>query len=303
MIDIRRILCPVDFSDCSRRALEHAIAIATWYESTVTLLHVCAHIPISAYATVASMVPQSLVSGEHQNDVLQALKRFSTTVEGTGVPFEFALGDGDVAGEIVSGAAARRSDLIVMGTHGRSGFERFMLGSVTEKALRKAGCPMLTVPPRVADSAPRAVFRRILCAVDFSDCSMRALEYATSLAQESNSTLTVLHVVEPLPVTAVDGHEIVLGDYTMKDYLAAVEEGKTNLGKAIPDRVRDFCQIETIQAVGKPYREILRVAEENASDAIVIGVHGRGRVDLFFFGSTAQHVVRQAACPVLTMRT
>ena len=306
MIDIRRILCPVDFSDCSRRALDHAVTIAGWYESTVTLLHVCAPVPISAYATVAPMMPPTLVSGENRNDVLEAMKRFSATVDGTAVPLAFELGEGDAANEIVSSAATASSDLIVMGTHGRSGFERLILGSVTEKVLRKAASPVLTVPPRVGDatSPPHATFKRILCAVDFSECSMRALDYAMSLAQESNSALTVLHVIEPLPATAFDGHEVVLADYTLRDYLATAEkEGKTNLAKAIPDRARDFCQIETMQTVGKPYREILRVAAENASDVIVIGVHGRGVVDLFFFGSTAQHVVRQAACPVLTMRT
>ncbi|HEY1304277.1 MAG TPA: universal stress protein [Vicinamibacterales bacterium] len=306
MIDIRRILCPVDFSDCSRRALDHAVAIAKWYESTLTLLHVCAPVPISAYATVAPMMPPTLVSGQNQNEVLEALKRFPTTADGTGVPLEFALGEGDAAGEIVSTAAAGTSDLIVMGTHGRSGFERLMLGSVTEKVLRKAGSPVLTVPPRAADvaSPPPATFKRILCALDFSDCSMRALDYAMSLAQESNSTLTVLHVIEPLPAAAIDGHEVAAGDYTITDYLAAAEEeGRAHLARTIPPRVREFCQVETVQCVGTPYREILRVAEEEASDAIVIGVHGRGAVDLFFFGSTAQQVVRQAACPVLTMRT
>lgn len=306
MIDIRRILCPVDFSDCSRRALDHAVAVARWYESTVTLLHVCAPVPISAYATVAPMMPPTLVSGENRNDVLEAMKRFAATVDGPAVPFAFELGEGDAASEIVANTATANSDLIVMGTHGRSAFERLILGSVTEKVLRKVGSPVLTVPPRVTDATapPRATFKRILCAVDFSDCSMRALDYAMSLAQESNSSLSVLHVIEPMPATAFDGHEVVLADYTMRDYLAAAEkEGKTNLAKAIPDRAREFCQIETVQTVGKPYREILRVAEEHASDLIVIGIHGRGIVDRFFFGSTTQHVVRQAACPVLTMRT
>src|SRR5690242_9776298 len=180
MIDIRRILCPVDFSDCSRRALDHAAAIAQWYQSTVTLLHVSAPVPISAYATVAPMMPPTLVSGENRNDVLETMKRFATAVDGTGVPLTFEFGEGDAANEIVSGAATGKTDLIVMGTHGRSGFERLVLGSVAEKVLRKAGSPVLTVPPRVADTAapPHAIFKRILCAVDFSDCSMRALDYA-----------------------------------------------------------------------------------------------------------------------------
>jgi nucleotide-binding universal stress UspA family protein len=203
-------------------------------------------------------------------------------------------------------AMASHSDLIVMGTHGRSGLERFMLGSITEKVLRHAGCPVLTVPPRVADAVPfpPVIFKRIVCAVDFSDCSMRALDYAMSLAQEANAQLTVLHVVEPLPDILTDGSETALGRPELIHEMAAAAEteGRARLEKAVPDPVRSFCQVETVQTVGKPYQEILKLAAAQASDLIVIGVHGRSAADLVLFGSTAQHVVRQAACPVLTLR-
>jgi nucleotide-binding universal stress UspA family protein len=307
MIEIRRILCPVDFSDCSRHALSHAIAIAKWYEATVAMFYVCVPVPISAYATVASMMPSSLVGGENQNQVLDAMKTLAATVAGTAVPLELAIGEGHAAKEIVARAAEGQSDLIVMGTHGRTGFERLILGSVTERVLRTAGCPVLTVPPKAGDAAPDTpvVFKRIVCAIDFSDCSMRALDYAMSLAQESSATLTVLHVIEPLPETPIHGDEMVLSGFkTVKDYItAAEEEGRALLDRAVPDGVRDYCQVETVQRIGKPYRELLRLAATEASDLIVLGVHGRSSADLLFFGSTAQHVVREAACPVLTIRT
>jgi len=235
------------------------------------------------------------------------MKTFATMEAGASVPLEFAIGDGNAATEILAKANELRSDLVVLGTHGRSGFERLMLGSVTEKVLRKAGRPVLSVPPRAAGTVPVSplVFKRIVCAIDFSECSMRALDYAMSLAQESNSRLTVLHVIEPLPNLPGDGHETILGGLkTLKDYVAAAEEeARALLKNAVPDRVREYCQVETMHTVGKPYREILRVAGTEASDLIVIGVHGRGVADLLFFGSTAQHVVRGASCPVLTLRT
>jgi nucleotide-binding universal stress UspA family protein len=305
MIQIQRILCPVDFSDCSRRALDHAIALAKWYDATVTAFYVCAPVPISAYATVAPMMPSSLVGGENQNDVRHALETFAN-VDVTSPPVALEIGEGDAAKEIVAKAASAHSDLIVLGTHGRSGFERLILGSVAEKVVRKAGCPVLTVPPRLTEAAAvRSVtFTRIVCAVDFSECSMRALEYAMSMAQETNARLTVLHVVEMVPNVAADDGSPIAAIETVREYLAAAqEEGKELLRRAIPDQVRDYCQVETVQTVGKPYREILRVAGEQAADLIVLGVHGRGVVDLMFFGSTTQHVVRQAACPVLTLRT
>jgi nucleotide-binding universal stress UspA family protein len=306
MIQIQRILCPIDFSDCSRRALDHALALAKWYDATLTVLHVCAPVPVSAYATVASMIPASQVGGENLNEVRQAMEKFASIDDGTRVPLAFETGEGDPAREIVAVASAVQTDLIVLGTHGRSGFERLVLGSVTEKVLRKAGCPVLTVPPRVTEAASiRSVtLKRILCAIDFSECSMRGLEYATSLAQEANAQLTVLYVVEPLPSVPADYESAVAGLKPLREYVAAAaEEGRELLRHAIPDDVRSYCQVETIQRIGKPYREILQLATEQASDLIVIGVHGRGVVDLMFFGSTAQHVVRQAHCPVLTLRT
>jgi len=306
MIQIQRILCPTDFSDCSQRALDHAIALAKWYDARVTLFHVSAPVPISAYATVAPMMPSTLVAGENQNDVRHAMQQFASRDAATSASVDIELGEGNAATEIVAKAAAAHSDLIVLGTHGRSGFERFMLGSVTEKVLRKAECPVLTVPPRLAASAaiPAMTFKRIVCAVDFSECSLRALEYAMSIAQEANALLTVLHVVEPMPNVPAEDDSPLLAMKTIKEYIAAAEEeGRALLQKVIPDQVRAYCQVETVQAIGKPYREIVRLATEQAADLIVLGVHGRGAVDLMFFGSTAQHVVRQAACPVLTLRT
>jgi nucleotide-binding universal stress UspA family protein len=177
-----------------------------------------------------------------------------------------------------------------------------MIGSVTEKVLRQASCPVLSVPPRAEDAGTLVpLFKRILCAVDFSDCSMRALHYAMALAQEADARLTVLNVVE-LPA---DAHERLPHlSPGVREYVAAVEEDhRQRLASAVPEAVRAYCAVETMMVPGKPYREILRVAAEQLSDLIVIGVHGRGAVDRLFFGSTTQHVVRQATCPVLTLRT
>jgi nucleotide-binding universal stress UspA family protein len=193
-----------------------------------------------------------------------------------------------------------------MGTHGRSGFERLVLGSVTEKVLRKAACPVLTVPKAVPDvvPAPPVLFKRIICAIDFSDCSMHALNYAMSLAQEADAHLTVMHVIELPPDVPREVHETVLaGPRNLREYLALAEEdARARLKEAIPDSVRAYCTVDTVQPTGKPYREILRVAEEQTADLIVIGIHGRGPVDRLLFGSTAEHLVRQASCPVLTLR-
>ena len=307
MIEIRRILCPIDFSDFSRRALDHAVAIAKWYDATVTLLHVCAITPVAAYAPGSGTPPHVVLTPDDREALLASMKRFAESEAGTTVPIDFEIVQGHTADRILARATAIPADLLVLGTHGRSGFERLVLGSVTEKVLRKATCPVLSVPKGAPDvvPAPPVLFKRIVCAADFSDCSMHALEYALSLAQEADAHLTVVHVLELPADLPREIHETVLGGpRNLLEYVTLAEEDRrARLRDAIPERVRAHGAVDTILATGKPYREILRVAEERQADLLVIGVHGRGAADRLLFGSTAQHLVRQATCPVLTLRT
>jgi nucleotide-binding universal stress UspA family protein len=306
MIEIQRILCPIDFSDFSRRAFDHAVAIAMWYESTITLLHVSTLVPVAAYAPGSGVLPSAVLTPADRDALLVEMKRFAEGEAAAIVPIEFDLAEGSTAVEILAKAEAIPADLLVMGTHGRSGFERVILGSVTEKVLRKAACPVLTVPRGVPDAVPATpvLFKRILCAVDFSDCSMHALNYAMSVAQEADAQLTVMHVIELPPGVPREVHETMLaGPRSLGEYIALAEEdSRARLKDAIPETVRAYCTVDTVLVTGKPYREILRVADEQNADLLVIGIHGRGAIDRLLFGSTAQHLVRQASCPVLTLR-
>ena len=306
MIEIQRILCPIDFSDFSRRALDHAVAIARWYESTITLLHVCSVGPVAAYAPGSGVLPSAVLTPEDRDALLAAMMRFAESEAGAHAAIEFDIVEGSTAAAILAKADAMAADLLVMGTHGRSGFEHLVLGSVTEKVLRKAACPVLTVPRSVPDvvPVPPVLFKRIVCAIDFSDCSMHALNYAMSLAQEADAHLTVVHAIELPPDVPREVHETVLaGPRSLREYIALAEEDRrARLKDAIPDSVRAYCAVDTVLPIGKPYQEILRVVEEQKADLVVIGVHGRGAVDRLLFGSTAQHLVRQASCPVLTLR-
>jgi nucleotide-binding universal stress UspA family protein len=305
MIDIQRILCPVDFSDFSRRALDHAVVLAHWYHAKVTLLHVKELVPLAAYAPGSGVVPSAMLTPEERQSIIDEMKGLARSEAGASVAVDCEIAEGRTADAIVAQAADLRSDLIVMGTHGRSGFERLVLGSVAEKVLRKATCPVLTVPKAVGDVVPASpLFKDIVCAIDFSECSMRALEYACSLAQEADAHLTVLHVVEVPSNLDPDVHETTLaGPPSLAAYIAAVgDERRARLKDAVPERVKGYCTVDTQLSSGSPYREILRVASERSSDLVVIGIHGRHPADLLFFGSTAQHVVRRAACPVLTIR-
>ena len=309
MIHIHRILCPIDFSDSSRHAVDHAVAIAKRYESTVTLLHVRPLMSAAAYAPgiPVATVPLSVATPADHQAVLASMKRFTDTPIATGVPIVFEIGDGNTASEILDRSVTMPSDLIIMGTHGRSGVERFMLGSVTEEVIHKALCPVLTVPPGIDDVAPTGplLFTRILCAVDFSDASLHALEYAVSLAQGPDVRLTVMHVVEVMPppsspaeVAGASVHE----SRALDAYVATAAQARAEqLERIIPDSVRVQCEVKTTLAIGRSHREILRVAGEHASDIIVLGARGFGVAQLLF-GSTVHQVVRHAHCPVLTIR-
>ncbi len=305
MIAIKRILCPIDFSDHSRHALDHAVAMARWYDSTITLLHVCSVVTVAAYAPGTPILPSAVLTPADRDELLASMRRFTEDEGGGGLPVQLEICEGNTVAEILARATAMPSDLIVMGTHGRAGFERLVLGSVTEKVLRKAACPMLSVPRHVKDAvpAPPVLFRNILCALDFSDCSINALNYAMSLAQEADARLTVLHVLDLLPeMPAGSIKGVQAWPQHVTEYIAAVEQDRREcLQAAVPESVRAYCAVETVLANGTPYREILRVAAEQDSDLIVVGIHGRSATDLLFFGSTAQHVVRQATCPVLTL--
>jgi nucleotide-binding universal stress UspA family protein len=302
MIEIRRILCPVDFSDYSRRALDHAIAIARWYESTVTALHVFSPAPVAAYGPGPLAFDPIVLTPVDRNRLLADTKAFIEAEAAPGIAIEALVREGNAPAEIVDQATTMSADLLVIGTHGRSGFERLLLGSVAEKVLRKACCPVLTVPRRHPDAVPAGpvLFRRILCAADFSDSSMHALKYALSLAQEADGCLTVVHVLGGELVGQVGIGEEHVG-------LAALQrqheqEARRLLDKAVPESAAAYCKADSILVRGKPWREILRIASDRQAELIVMGVQGRGAADLMFFGSTAQHVVREATCPVLTIR-
>ena len=297
MTRFRQILCPIDFSDFSRHALNHARTIAAQHASTLTLLHVCP-VAVAPYALGLPVVTVSMPPPVDVRAVVESMRHFARTEAGTSVATQFEIGEGDVASEILDRAAAMPSDLIVMGTHGRSGFERLVLGSVTEKVIRKATCPVLTVPQPMEDVIP-AAFTRILCAIDFSDTSLRGLEYALSLMQDTGAHLTLVHVVEVSPAPAVEGdrEERALGAYVA----AAAHARAERLQRMIPENLNAHPCVETVVAIGSAHKEILRIAAERACNVIVLGAHGFG-VTRLLFGSAAHHIVRQAHCPVLTVR-
>jgi len=297
VIRIRQILCPVDFSPFSRRALDHAAVLARWYEAELTVVHVSPFMP--AVLGLEPAVSAATLAPFDRETLGRELLEFVGETAKTRPAPQLLIRSGPAAATILECATETNADLVVLGTHGRTGFERFMLGSVTEKVVRKARCPVLTVPCRASGDPERPLFARILCAVDFSEASDRAAQHALSLAQEAKGGLTMLHVVEWLP----DESFAKYPGFDVAHYRRSIlTDARTRVEELVPDEARNWCDPETRVVCGKPYQEILRIAQHDAADLIVLGVHGRGPIDRMLFGSTTQHVVRQAACPVLTIR-
>jgi nucleotide-binding universal stress UspA family protein len=298
MITLRQILCPTDFSKFSTRALSYAVALAKWYEAEITVLHVHTVVMPPPTKLPTYVGPTHLTPADRET-LLDEMKESTAGARAAKIPLRHAVVEGDPVTEIL--ARARKADLVVLGTHGRGGFERVMLGSVAEKVLRKAACPVLTVPRLAPKAASRdaARFRHILCPIDFSKASLKALEYALSLAKEADAHLTLLHALDMLPEEETpDTLRFDIRGYG--DYLRRVAGDR--LLKLIPEGAREWCRPEVVVAPGKAYRGVLKNAEEREADLIVMGVVGRGAVDLLLFGSTTAHVVREATCPVLTIR-
>ncbi len=299
---IQRLLCPIDFSETSDHALQQAAALARWYGARLTVLHV--RLMVTPHPDMPAGGPMAPWLETETEALRKKTAEACRAITDAGTPVDVAVLHGEPVPLILAMADSLPADLIVMGTHGTSGFQHLLLGSVTEKVLRKATCPVLTVPPRALTSAPKP-FTSVLCGVDFSDCSIKAVEFAASVAKQSGAALTLLHVLEwpwhepPTPAMAGVPPEQVRALIEYREYLQSTATSRLQgIGAtAVPAGPAPAAQVR----FGKSYAEMLDAAREQHADLIVVGVRGRSALDLGFFGSTTNHLVRSATCPVLTV--
>jgi nucleotide-binding universal stress UspA family protein len=286
MINIKTILCPVDFFPASDAAVNYAAGMAARYDAEVHLLHVVT--PVAAgtyeYAIDTTDIMRSIEkrSLDEINELLARIKR-------AGIAAEAKLRVGDVYQEIKAAIDEVSPDLIVMGTHGRRGVERWFLGSTTEKLLRHSPVPLVTISAASEKSWNEPRFRKILVTTDFSDGTPDALAYAFSVAQENESQVVLLHVVQD---TSAD-------DLSEKYRESLLDGVRRQLEDLVPVEATNWCDIVTRVDIGVPYRIILRTIEDERPDLLVMNIHGKGMLDRALLGSTAERVVRAAACPVM----
>jgi len=292
MLKIERILCPVDFSEFSDRACEYALSFARVYGAELFVLHVAEpFVPIHPSYISPSLIDQ--ISTQQVAEAEEQVRELKARQDWNDVEHEVVLERGPVADAILRFVEAKNIDLIAMGTHGRRGLDRLVLGSVTERILRTARPPVLavhTLPRGSAAAREKPVqFRKILFCTDFSDNSPRALEYAFLLACKYKAAISLLHVIE-----RPGGG---------KDLEAEKQQVLQKLEAVVPQNVQNCARVEPAVRAGKAYHEILEHAVEAETDLIVMGVRGRNALDLALFGSTTQRVIQLGQWPVLVVRT
>ena len=284
MIAIKKILCPVDFFPASDAAVSHAAALAGNYEASIHLLHVITPVAVGTYEYAIDTAELMKSMEERSTD---ELKKLAAKVKEASISCEFQICVGDVYDEIKRAIEVARPEIVVMGTHGRRGVERWFIGSTTEKLLRHSPVPLITISAAgEKPAAPR--FQRILVTTDFSDGTPDALAYAFSVAQENESQISLLHVIHDV---AAD----VSGKY--RDSL--IEGVHKQLNDLVPAEAKNWCDVNTRVDTGIPYRIILRILEDEKIDLVVMNIHGKGMLDRALLGSTAERVVRVAPCPVM----
>jgi nucleotide-binding universal stress UspA family protein len=286
MIRLRKILCPVDFFPGSLQAFDYALKLAKNYDASVIALHVIEPVLPTVYEP-AFNVPD--LTNELQKESKRLMKELESKAAKARVPLTTGVRLGDISAEIRKAIEKTKADLVVVGTHGSKGFERWLLGSVTEKLMRHCPVPLLVIGGRRKANLPPPEIDSILVTTDFSDGTPDALKYAYSLAQESQAKIDLLHVVD----------ELVLVEAPSDVRESVNDDLRKRLDRLVPATAKPWCETKTTVASGKPYQMILKTAKKDKVGLIVMNIHGKGVLDRVLLGSTAERVVRGAECPVL----
>jgi nucleotide-binding universal stress UspA family protein len=294
---VERILLATDFSQCAARAQEYALFFAQTYSAKLDILHVLEFQP--------GMDPEyhinTLYLEELRKDAARQLEEFVRRAAQQGLTATQREVLGIPSQRINEAAEEAHADLVVLGTHGRTGLEHILLGSTAERVVKGAPCPVLTVRlarerEAMAGRTPPSI-QRILVPVDFSDCSMEAWEYALQVAKQFQATVTLLHVIEPV-------------SYGL-DFTLSHSKDERKMRERLETRLLDMAGLLKSQGVrgrhvlrgGTPSDSILECVRQERSDLIVMGTHGRRGVSHFVSGSVAEAVLRRAECPVLTVKS
>ncbi len=305
MFSPKRILIPVDFGASSRAALAQARALAVGRpEVRLRVLHVYEP-PYYAPEALVSLPGQAplpmidYVRVQAQRQLDEELAGWAADPELAG-RFDARLVSGLAFEELPQEAATWKADLIVMGTHGRRGFAHLLLGSVAERVVRQAPCPVMVVRATGTTVTPPTAFERVLVPIDFGPDSAAAARLGMALSKDGAGSVTLLHVV---PTPAYAGEVLVpraggirLGEFLHDEAQRRLEMFAQDVGHGGLDR----CHFLVMQ--GSAAEQVVHLATEDNYGTIVMGTKGRHGLAHFFVGSVAERVLRHAVCPVVITR-
>jgi nucleotide-binding universal stress UspA family protein len=287
----KKILCPTDFSQGSAQALRSAARMANVDDAELTIAHAW-FVPPSAFA--GELPYPAYVLQDMIDDAQKGLEATMADARALGVKrVNIKLLTGVPWAEITQMIDNQGYDLAVVGTHGRTGISRIMLGSVAEKIVRHAPCSVLAVRP---DSEPKP-YQHILVPIDFSESAEIALEQVDETIRPGGAGVTLLHVVE-IPVSYA-------GEPPVLDFARDLDKRSAEMLDTWAARLRSNAQVNvtTRSRIGRAGAEILAVLDTDPSfDAVVMGSHGRTGLKRALLGSVAEKVIRHAPCPVLVAR-
>jgi nucleotide-binding universal stress UspA family protein len=290
-----KILFATDGSQGSVTAEAYACALAQSWGASLTVMSVLEFPP--------GMDPDYAVNRLYLDELMQEtttrLVDVTARAGSLGLSVQSRIATGIPSTEVIAVAGAEDADLVVVGTRGKTGLEHVLLGSTAERIIRRAPCAVLTVPAakQRAEESPQVSVTRILVPVDFSDCSLDALEFGALIARRANVSMKLLHVLEPVSYGL---------DFTLP-HRAQRESSKTAIRNRLSDLVSTLTSLglasEFLMSGGLPADSILDAARSQSVDVIVMGTHGRRGLSHALFGSVAESVLRRSSCPVLTVRS
>jgi nucleotide-binding universal stress UspA family protein len=299
MISYKRILVPVDFSEASKKAVTYAMTIAAQTNAKLFIAHIVHDTSPLNYTFPAETYE---VEKQQYEAAKRRIQEFIPEECAGMFDVETIVKTGNIDSELLGIVQEQAVDLVVMGSHGRRHFNRWFIGSVTERLLRKLPVPMLSVshvgPEKHAIELGLVSVHKILYAADLSETTTVAMQYAIELARGTGSKLMVAHVV--------DHTNFVLLTNTAAGYLETsrkmwVDSVTKKLRELVAREKPEGMEIEVAILEGKPYEQILRFADDNGIDIIVLNLQGKGILERAFLGSTAERIVRLAHVPVLSV--
>lgn len=300
---LQNLLVPTDFSAHADAALDHAVSLADRFNATLHLLHVVNDPRTGWYDLGDAEVQIDRLKERAESearDRLEGIVQDSAVVEvQTAVAQRLNL---DVAEAIREYVTGHTIDLVVMGTHGRRGLERLVLGSVANRLIHRSACPVMTVRSRDEEEStpPTVDYETVLAPIDFSDHSRTALHFAKQIAHRYGATQHLMFVAEKrvLPTfsdTGIPGVGVVEMD---PDIVSNAESALEEFNEQVegPAVASAYHVVK-----GDVAQEIINFAETNGADVIVMATRGLTGIDRFVLGSNTVRVIREAPCPVLTL--